>query len=364
MNIVFFNSCKNWGGGEKWHFEMASALSDRGHEVHFFAAKGSPLYKKVASTNIKLQDITVSSLSFLNPFKLTKLYSYLKKINANHIIINLSADLKIAGLAAKKAKIPNIIYRRGSAIPIKNRFLNRFLFSKIVSSVIANSEETKQTINAINKSMFPNDRIAVIYNGIHTEEYPAKEKKLGNKIILGNLARLSRQKGHKYLISLAKKLKNNGIDFEMRLGGEGELSAEIHHIIKHEQLEDCVKMLGFIEKPVDFLNEIDILVFPSIWEGFGFSIVEAKLCKKPVVAFNITSNPEVLRDGEDGYLVPAFDENELYEKVVLLARDSELRQRLGEAGRNDAMERFSFPMSVSKIEAYLKELQKQAATNH
>ena len=171
MRLVFFNSCRTWGGGEKWHFEMASALHDIGHEILFFASEGSPLYNKIQDKGIDVHKIRVRSMSFINPIKRILVQRKLKEFNPDHIIINLSADLKLAGFSAKTAKVPSIIYRRGSAIPIKDRFLNRLIFAKVVTSIIANSEETKSTINALNNKLFPKDKIRVIYNGIQTENF-------------------------------------------------------------------------------------------------------------------------------------------------------------------------------------------------
>ena len=173
---------------------------------------------------------------------------------------------------------------------------------------------------------------------------------------MGNLARLSKQKGHQYLIPLASTLKDKNINFEMHLGGTGEMEQEIRSWVKDANLEEYIKFKGFIENPADFLNAIDILMFPSIWEGFGFSIVEAKLCRKPVVAFNITSNPEVINHGKDGFLVEAFNQNALLERTMELIENTDKCEQFGSYGRQDAIDRFSFEISVKNIENYLSEL--------
>ena len=71
------------------------------------------------------------------------------------------------GQAAKLARIPRIVYRRGSAKPIKNSILNRFLFKDIITHLLANSDKTKQTILAKNKDFSPEQSIKVVYNGIN-----------------------------------------------------------------------------------------------------------------------------------------------------------------------------------------------------
>ena len=131
--ICFFNSTKAWGGGEKWHYDISVSLHRKDYSTLVITNKKSVLYSRIILTGQKVYNIKVSNLSFLNPFKLLLLRKVFIRENIDIIILNLSADLKVAGIAAKLAGIPRIIYRRGSAIPIKNRWLNRIIFKNIVS---------------------------------------------------------------------------------------------------------------------------------------------------------------------------------------------------------------------------------------
>ena len=100
----------------------------------------------------------------------------LRKENIGTIIINLSSDLKVAGIAAKLAGVRNIIYRRGSAIAIRDTWLNRFLYREVVTEIIANSEETARTILQNNQKLVPEEKIKVIYNGIDLEVYDKQQR--------------------------------------------------------------------------------------------------------------------------------------------------------------------------------------------
>jgi len=176
--ICFFNSTQAWGGGEKWHFETCMHLHGLGHSVLVIAHLKSELYKRVSETTIHCLGINVSNLSFLNPFKINTVAGILKSNNVGTIIMNLSRDLKLAGLASKRAGVRRIIYRRGSAIPIKDSFLNRYYFKNIVTEVLANSFATKSTILANNAHLFPEDSIKVIYNGIEIHRFLSQQKRL------------------------------------------------------------------------------------------------------------------------------------------------------------------------------------------
>ena len=134
-NICFFNSCKAWGGGEKWHYDIAVRLLNKNHNIILVTNNNSELYYKAVNSNIPTISIKISNFSFLNPFKILKISRLFKNHLINTVILNLPSDLKAAGVAAKLAGVNNIIYRRGSAIPIKNTFLNRFIFKNIVTSI-------------------------------------------------------------------------------------------------------------------------------------------------------------------------------------------------------------------------------------
>ncbi|NPA43923.1 MAG: glycosyltransferase, partial [Chlorobi bacterium] len=108
--ICFFNSAIAWGGGEKWHFDMAVALQKKGYNILFFANEKSELSKRLEDTKIKTIKLKVTNLSFLNPLKINFIKTKLKEHNVETIIINLSQDLKLAGFAAKRAGVKNIVY--------------------------------------------------------------------------------------------------------------------------------------------------------------------------------------------------------------------------------------------------------------
>ena len=126
--ICFFNTTKAWGGGEKWHLDTCTYMHNKGYDVLFITNKNTVLYQKLQKTKIKHIGLDITSQSFLNPLAINKVKNILKKNNIDIIVINLSRDLKIASLSAKFAGVNRIVYRRGSAIPIKNTFINRFTY--------------------------------------------------------------------------------------------------------------------------------------------------------------------------------------------------------------------------------------------
>lgn len=344
--ICFFNSCKSWGGGEKWHYEKLIRLNKKGYKTLILTNKKSELYKRLLNEKQNVKKIFISNFSFLNIFKIIYLANILRKQNINVLIINLPSDLKIAGIAAKIAKVDKIIYRRGSAIPIKNTFLNRFIFKNIVDEIIANSNKTKETILQNNANFINKDKIKVLYNGFDIREYDNKDykilyKKKQNEIILGNAGRLNKQKGQKFLIEIAEKLKKRNINFKILIAGTGNIKDDLIKYAEKHQVEEKIIFLDFVENIKDFMQSIDIFLLPSLWEGFGYVNVEAMASNKPVLAFNISSNPEIIDDKKTGFLVEPYNIIDFADKVETLCKNKFLRKSLGDAGRKRVEEVFN-----------------------
>ncbi len=352
--VCFFNTAKVWGGGEKWHLEASTYLHAKGHSVFVVAHTDSVLLMKLREAGIPATGIKISNLSFINPLKRIEVLRFFKKHQFKTIVMNLSSDVKIAGRMAKKAGIARVIYRRGSAIPIKNTFLNRYLFKQVLTDILANSEATKHTVLQNNGSLFPEDKIRVIPNGIDTSRVPeVTHHEDKNPLILLTLGRLEYQKNQQFLIPLAAELKKRNLAFKMLIGGEGSLRPKLEDAIQQHGLTKEVVLSGFVEKPLAYIAQASIFLLPSHWEGFGYVLAEAALCKKPIVAFKVSSNPELVLDGETGYLVNMDDLTAFADKVEELAKNRNLRHQMGERGYQHVYTHFDKDKQLQKIEEYL-----------
>ena len=360
QTICFFNSTPAWGGGEKWHFEFSSSLSQNGHPVIVFTNTSGELRRRVIKSGIPAFGIRVHKLSFLNPLKILSIARVLKREGVRLIIMNLSADMKVAGMAAKLAGVKRIIYRRGSAIPIRNSFINRFLFRKVLDEVLANSYETKRTILVNNPRLIDPTKIRVIYNGMRFDQFnsnvniPIYQGAEG-EVVLGNAGRLVRQKAQKYLVDLAVELKKRKHNVKILIAGYGRLEAQLREYARSSGVEDRIVFMGFVDDMKSFLDSIDIFVLTSLWEGFGYVIVEAMANRRPVVAFNVSSNPEIIEDGKNGYLIPPYDIGLLSDRVVQLIENKRLRKQLGDYAKESVYERFNYDLALSTVEKFLLE---------
>lgn len=325
--VCFFNTNKAWGGGEKWHFTMAKELERRGYNVFLVTNTGSVLRTKGNAEKLQTYDFSINNLSFLNPIKILVIAAFLRSKKVDTIILNLPIDLKVAGVAAKIAGVKKIIYRRGMPHPIRNTFINRFLFTKVLTGVIANSKEVERSLIQGNEDWFPKEKVTVIYNGIDTSKPIDRSKKFyqkqGEELVIGNAGRLTEQKGQKYLISLGSLLKSKGINFKILIAGEGELKDSLLSEIRVADLEDRVKLVGHVDDMLSFYNSLDMFVYTSLWEGLANTLLEVIWNQIPTIAWDVSSNAEIIESGINGWLIKVGDINDLFRKIDYFLNKSE-----------------------------------------
>ncbi|MCP1223111.1 glycosyltransferase [Sebaldella sp. S0638] len=337
INVCFFNSEKKWGGGEKWHFKMAKLFSGQGYNVILAGRNNSELLLKAHRENMNIRGFNIGKYSFLNIVKIFQIYKFLKKNNIDTIFMNSSIDLKLCFIPCKMAGIKNVVYRRGMPHPIKNTLLNRLIFSEMLTKLIVNSKEIERSIFINNDKIISKDKVLLLYNGIDKNDYKNNGKKLYNNdeslVIFGNSGRLVEQKGQIHLLEAAKILKEKGHSFRILIAGKGKLEDYLKEKINEYNLNDEVILLGFIDKIEEFMNSMDIFVFPSYFEGSANAIVEAMYFGKPVVCFDVSSMPELVEDNENGYLVEYHNIDELARKMEKFLENPELIGKMGKKSK-------------------------------
>jgi glycosyltransferase involved in cell wall biosynthesis len=354
-NYCFFNTVNAWGGGEKWHLEVVLYLHNKGQKVLLVAAPNSPLAQKAMALGITVQTISLSNLSFLNPFVLFKIARLLKQFKIDSLIMNSPRDLKCAGLAARFIKVPKVIFRRGSDIAIKNNMLNRFLYQSVIHKVLVNSPATEKSLNANNKDLVAKSKIKLIPNGIDSSKFLASPvspiyTKQADELVLCTLGRLVPQKNQVFLIDLAVELKKRQFLFKFLIGGSGPLENELRQISKAKGVADCIMFAGFVERPKDLYGSGDIFLLPSLWEGFGYVLAEAGLCALPSIALNVSSNGQIIQDGKTGILVSEPNPLLFADAVMKLSENEPLRREMGAAAKSFVKKNFEAEDIFKEIE--------------
>ncbi len=343
-SVCFVNTNKAWGGGEKWHFTTCQFLKNEGLNTFLITNIGSELFKKAEKSGLAVVGTYITNLSFLNPFKILFFITMYKTKNVETVVMNLPSDLKVAGIAAKIAGVKNIIYRRGMPHPLRNTRLNRFLFQKVLTHVIVNSEEIGRSLGDVNKSWFPTSKLVLVYNGVDTTAPLIPQAPLytrvGDEIILGNAGRLVDQKGQKYLLEMVHLLKDENIKVKLLIAGEGDLKEELMQLCREYDIRNEVVFLGHVDDMNAFMSSIDIFVFSSKFEGSANTLIETLYFRKPIIAFDVSSNPEIVIDEQTGLLAEPFDVDDLADKVKRLINDKDLQEKFIENGSKLLVQKF------------------------
>ena len=138
------------------------------------------------------------------------------------------------------------------------------------------------------------NQLIIIKNGIDVDKFSfnqiirdrvRKEYRIGSdEILIGQVGRFSIQKNHIFTLDVFKKILSQSKQYKLMLVGDGELRHEIETIISDNGLEDYVILVGSVNNVQDYLNAMDVFVFPSLYEGFGIVAIEAEATGLPVIA--------------------------------------------------------------------------------
>jgi glycosyltransferase involved in cell wall biosynthesis len=164
---------------------------------------------------------------------------------------------------------------------------------------------------------------------------------------------LEPQKNQQFLVEVAAKLKERGIAFKMLIAGKGSLEAELRRILRRKGLCDEVVFLGFVKNIHCFMQSVDIFLLSSRWEGFGYVLIEAMSCAKPVVSLCNSSEAEIVADGETGFLIPQSDPVLFADRIEHLFQRTDLRERFGRQGRARVFERFTAQRALEALKEIL-----------
>lgn len=261
-------------------------------------------------------------------------------------------------LAGIICKVPVIIASERSADLWKrwyHNLIDKFLL-KFTKKIICNSEEVKNIY--IKRIDGEKEKFEVIYNGLEIEKYEEikEEAKLKNefgikdeKIILTG-GRLSFEKNLKRFLFIAKKIRKGFGNIKFLIVGEGEEKEELEKLTENLNMKDCVIFTGYRSDLPKLLKLSDIVVLISLWEGMPNLIIEGMLCKKPVICTKIGGGKEIIKDGENGFLVDPKDEKEIVEKILFLLKNEEKCKIMGEKGYNYAKRIFSLDKMVENYQ--------------
>jgi len=272
----------------------------------------------------------------------------------------------LGAYAARLARVPVVITSRRGLSHFKSGkpafLLMERVANRLTDLVIANSEAVRQ--DAIAAEGLAAGKVIVIHNGIEAARYCRStatelraELAIGQEaLVVAVVANLIHYKGHRYLIEAWVEVCRVVPGAVCVLVGEGPVRAALERASSDLGLRESIRFLGTRHDVPAVVAAADLLVHPSLEEGFSNAILEAMAAGKAVVATRVGGNPEAVLDGRTGVLVPPADPRALAGAVIDLLSDSGKRAAMGAAGRRRAAEVFPMEVMVDRYQQVYDEL--------
>ncbi len=263
------------------------------------------------------------------------------------------------GIAAKIKKVPLVWHVRASGRDKYDRLL--FLLSDRLV-LVANA--LKDRFNWVRN----NGKLITIHNGVDCKDYQgftetsATRESLGvpeNSLLITVIGRLEPLKGQIHVIEACKYVKDRVRDFHVVFVGES---------IGDDYISTCLALareLGLLDRiifagrridVIRILDATDIFVLPSLSEAFPRSVLEAMAAGKPSIVTSVGGCPEAVEDMKSGMIVPPGNSEVLAQKIIFLAEDASLRNRLGQEARMRAEKMFSIEQNVMQTENLYRQI--------
>ncbi|MBI3466167.1 MAG: glycosyltransferase [Planctomycetes bacterium] len=193
----------------------------------------------------------------------------------------------------------------------------------------------------------PTERIQVFYNGRDLSDYqpdrPLRSQvrdELGlspDSFVVMQVARLNRLKDYPTALRSMARLAGQAANAVLVIVGDGEDRQEIERLIAELRLQQVVRLLGSRNDVPRLLQAADAFLLTSVTEGIPLTVIEAMATALPCVATRVGGMPEVIAEGETGFLAEAGDDGELARQLARLSADPAARERMGRAGRKRAL---------------------------
>lgn len=226
-------------------------------------------------------------------------------------------------------------------------------------------------IRARLEAVVPRRRAFVVHSGIELRPPPnraavaALRERLGlpeGQIVLGMVARLTRVKGQHRLLHALTELRQRGVDVHALLVGgvahglDPAYERELRRLVAELGLENAITFTGHVPDVHEYLGLMDLFVSASTEDGFPMAPLEAMAQGIPVVAADAGGPREAIEHGRSGLLVKNGEPDVLADAIERLARDAELRRRLGHAARARVVERFTADRMAEQLTERLEEV--------
>jgi len=359
-----------YGGSGVIATELGKALAARGHQIHFIAYS-MPFRLSHVRENINFHEVNVNAYPLFEypPYTLnltSKMVDVVKyeKLDVLHMHYAIphatSAVLARPILQQEGIHIPIVTTLHGTDITIVGQDPS---FLPVVSYSINQSDGVTAVSEYLRRETFNScdvsREIEVIPNFVDTHRFKRQHKEHfkralcpnGEKVLV-HVSNFRPVKRASEVVEVFHALREEGHPVKLLLVGDGPDRVAAEHLARQLEVYDDVRFLGKQEPVEEILSIADVFLMPSGSETFGLAALEAMACGVPVVASNIGGLPELVVDGETGFLCELGDLEAFTERTRRILSDDALHQRMAEASRRRAESEFDIGHIVPLYEAY------------
>jgi glycosyltransferase involved in cell wall biosynthesis len=335
--VIIFITKSNWGGAQKYVFDIATHLPKDQFDVVVALGGNGLLRTRLVENGVRIipldgleRDVSVT--------KDIKVFFRMIKILRNEkpdiIHVNSTKISGIGAVAGQLTGVKNIIFTvHGWAFNEPRGFVSKsiikFLYLVMLwlsDNVIAVSHKIVEQVTGW---PFRKNTLSVVHNGIQAPHFLDKEharEKLeailnttfsSDTLICGSIGELHPIKGHTYAIQAMEKISEERPKLKISyiIIGAGELENKLKEEIKTRGLDKKVFLTGYLQDASTYLKAFDYYLFPSLSEGLPYAIVEAGFAELPVIASNVGGIPEVITSDVEGILVPSMNSEAIHDAV-------------------------------------------------
>ena len=246
-----------------------------------------------------------------------------------------------------------------TASPSLRQYLNQVVPKSVekATHILADSQATKDDLIELYGT--PESKITVLLSGVQDNYQPIVDRQkltnirekysIPNHPYLFSVGTVQPRKNYSRIIQALAQLRQHGYDLSLIIaGGKGWLEDEMYQTIKQTQMSEYVHLIGFVDDAdlPALYTSAEVTIFPSLYEGFGFPVLESMACGTPVVTSNVSSLPEV--GGDVALLVNPTKVDEITQAIQKILDDPDHYQNLSQRGL-EHIKKFSWANSAKQL---------------
>lgn len=362
LRILYVDTDTVWRGGQEQLLSLMKGMKARNHDVWLAAPPRAPLSQRATQSGVG--HLPYHQRSELSPAAFRLIFRWLRCGGFQVVHFNTPKPILWGALAARIVRVPAVVASRRVNFKPRTR-VSALKYGRLVDLTLSVSESIRQTLLA---SGVPENRVRTVYEGVDLEWLdhlaPAPPLFSGSAFRIGCVAFLSQEKGHCYLLRAVSLIRPHFPALKLIFIGEGPLLEPLQEEAKRLNIADIVLFTGFRNDCEALMKQLDIFCLPSLSEGLSSAVLSAMATRLPVVASRLGGLPELVKDLENGFLVPPADPPALAEALEKLLTSRELRRRMGATGRTAVEKHFTVRQKLELTENVYRELLERSAFSY